>query len=181
MSATSSRVAVWKVNRVEVIANDRGNRSTPSYIAFTESGHLLGDDAKDQVKCRGEQRDLISKEISPMVLIKMRKTAETYLGTSVTNAVVTVPANFNDSQRQDTLDAGKIAGLNILRIIDEPAAAAISYCLENKTLDEKHILVYLGDGTFDVSLLGIEEGIVEVKATVGDTLLGGEDINDLLC
>ncbi|KAF9344950.1 70-kilodalton heat shock protein [Mortierella sp. AD094] len=223
LGTTYSRVAVWKDHRVEIIANDKGNRSTPSYVAFTESDRLLGDDAKDQVttnpgntifgakrligrrfnnvdaanwpfkvieketrpciqvECKGEKKNLTPEEISSIVLIKMRKTAEAYLGTSVTDAVVTVPANFNDSQRQATLDAGKIAGLNILRIVDEPTAAAIAYDLKNKTLSEKNIFIYrLGGGTFEVSLLSIEEGIIEVKATAGDTQLGGEDINDLL-
>ena len=116
-----------------------------------------------------------------MVLLKMRETAEAYLGTSITNAVVTVPAYFNDSQRQATKDAGLIAGLNVLRIINEPTAAAIAYGLDKKTVGEKNVLIFdLGGGTFDVSLLTIEEGIFEVKSTAGDTHLGGEDFDNRL-
>merc|ERR1719373_968653 len=114
-----------------------------------------------------------------MVLVKMKETAEAYLGTTVTNAVITVPAYFNDSQRQATKDAGVISGLNVLRIINEPTAAAIAYGLDKKVSGEKHVLIYdLGGGTFDVSLLTIEEGIFEVKATAGDTHLGGEDFDN---
>ncbi len=116
-----------------------------------------------------------------MILLKMKETAEAYLGTTVTNAVVTVPAYFNDSQRQATKDAGVISGLNVLRIINEPTAAAIAYGLDKKTVGEKNVLIFdLGGGTFDVSLLTIEEGIFEVKATAGDTHLGGEDFDNRL-
>ena len=116
-----------------------------------------------------------------MVLIKMREIAESYLGNSINNAVVTVPAYFNDSQRQATKDAGTIAGLNVLRIINEPTAAAIAYGLDKKVLGERNVLIFdLGGGTFDVSLLTIEEGIFEVKATAGDTHLGGEDFDNRL-
>ena len=116
-----------------------------------------------------------------MVLIKMREIAESYLGTPINNAVVTVPAYFNDSQRQATKDAGTIAGLNVLRIINEPTAAAIAYGLDKKVLGERNVLIFdLGGGTFDVSLLTIEEGIFEVKATAGDTHLGGEDFDNRL-
>ncbi len=116
-----------------------------------------------------------------MVLTKMKETAESYLGTTVKDAVVTVPAYFNDSQRQATKDAGKISGLNILRIINEPTAAAIAYGLDKKTTGERNVLIFdLGGGTFDVSLLTIEEGIFEVKATAGDTHLGGEDFDNRL-
>ena len=116
-----------------------------------------------------------------MVLVKMKETAEAYLGTTVTNAVVTVPAYFNDSQRQATKDAGVIAGLNVLRIINEPTAAAIAYGLDKKVSGERNVLIFdLGGGTFDVSLLTIEEGIFEVKATAGDTHLGGEDFDNRL-
>ena len=116
-----------------------------------------------------------------MVLLKMKETAESYLGTTVTNAVVTVPAYFNDSQRQATKDAGTISGLNVLRIINEPTAAAIAYGLDKKTEGERNVLIFdLGGGTFDVSLLTIEEGIFEVKATAGDTHLGGEDFDNRL-
>lgn len=116
-----------------------------------------------------------------MVLLKMKETAESYLGTTVTNAVVTVPAYFNDSQRQATKDAGTISGMNVLRIINEPTAAAIAYGLDKKTTGERNVLIFdLGGGTFDVSLLTIEEGIFEVKATAGDTHLGGEDFDNRL-
>ena len=116
-----------------------------------------------------------------MVLLKMKETAEAYLGTTVNNAVVTVPAYFNDSQRQATKDAGTISGMNVLRIINEPTAAAIAYGLDKKTQGERNVLIFdLGGGTFDVSLLTIEEGIFEVKATAGDTHLGGEDFDNRL-
>ncbi|KAK3810489.1 MAG: LOW QUALITY PROTEIN: hsp71-like protein, partial [Linnemannia elongata] len=207
-------------DRVEIIANDQGNRTTPSYVAFTDSERLIGDAAKNQVamnpintvfdakrligrrfddkdvqsdmkhwpfkvidkgtkpyiqvEYKGETKEFTPEEISSM----MRETAEAYLGTTVTNAVVTVPAYFNDSQRQATKDSGMIAGMNILRIINEPTAAAIAYGLDKKT---KNVLIFdLGGGTFDVSLLTIEDGIFEVKATAGDTHLGGEDFDNRL-
>jgi len=134
-----------------------------------------------QVEYKGETKTFTPEEISSMVLTKMRETAEAYLGGSTKNAVITVPAYFNDSQRQATKDAGLIAGLNVLRIINEPTAAAIAYGLDKKTTGEKNVLIFdLGGGTFDVSLLTIEEGIFEVKATAGDTHLGGEDFDNRL-
>lgn len=136
-----------------------------------------------QVSYKGEQKQFAAEEISSMVLTKMRETAEAYLGKTVKDAVVTVPAYFNDSQRQATKDAGAIAGLNVLRIINEPTAAAIAYGLDKKksSSGEKNVLIFdLGGGTFDVSLLTIEEGIFEVKATAGDTHLGGEDFDNRL-
>jgi heat shock protein 1/8 len=130
---------------------------------------------------RHELTSIEPEEISSMVLVKMRETAESYLGGTVNNAVVTVPAYFNDSQRQATKDAGLIAGLNVLRIINEPTAAAIAYGLDKKTEGERNVLIFdLGGGTFDVSLLTIEEGIFEVKSTAGDTHLGGEDFDNRL-
>ncbi|KAF4660112.1 70-kilodalton heat shock protein [Perkinsus olseni] len=226
LGTTYSCVGVWKNDTVEVIANDQGNRTTPSYVAFTDTERLIGDAAKNQVArnpentvfdakrligrkftdpvvqhdmkmwpfklldgsdgrpmievhFKGEVKKFHAEEISSMVLIKMRETAEAFLGTKVNDAVVTVPAYFNDSQRQATKDAGSIAGLNVLRIINEPTAAAIAYGLDKKGEGEKNVLIYdLGGGTFDVSLLTIEDGIFEVKATAGDTHLGGEDFDN---
>ncbi|KAI5479901.1 heat shock cognate 70 [Pseudohyphozyma bogoriensis] len=227
LGTTYSCVAVWKEDRVEIIPNDQGNRTTPSYVAFNDTERLIGDAAKNQVamnptntvfdakrligrkfadaevqadmkhwpfrvvdkgtkpmievEYKGEKKTFSPEEISSMVLLKMREVSEAYLGTPVTNAVVTVPAYFNDSQRQATKDAGTIAGLNVLRIINEPTAAAIAYGLDKKAAGEKNVLIFdLGGGTFDVSLLTIEEGIFEVKATAGDTHLGGEDFDNRL-
>merc|ERR1712100_839226 len=133
-----------------------------------------------QVEFKGETKSFMAEEVSSMVLTKMKEIAEAYLGKEVKNAVITVPAYFNDSQRQATKDAGQIAGLNVMRIINEPTAAAIAYGLDKKG-DEKTVLIFdLGGGTFDVSLLTIEEGIFEVKATAGDTHLGGEDFDNRL-
>ncbi|KAJ0580762.1 putative Heat shock protein 70 family [Helianthus annuus] len=228
LGTTYSCVGVWQHDRVEIIANDQGNRTTPSYVAFTDSERLIGDAAKNQVAMnptntvfdakrligrrfsdasvqsdiklwpfkvisgpaekpmisvnyKGEEKTFAAEEISSMVLIKMKEIAEAFLGTTVKNAVVTVPAYFNDSQRQATKDSGVISGLNVLRIINEPTAAAIAYGLDKKatSVGEKNVLIFdLGGGTFDVSLLTIEEGIFEVKATAGDTHLGGEDFDN---
>ncbi|KAB2088702.1 hypothetical protein ES319_A03G015700v1 [Gossypium barbadense] len=230
LGTTYSCVGVWQNDRVEIIANDQGNRTTPSYVAFTDTERLIGDAAKNQVAMnpsntvfdakrligrrfsdpsvqsdmkhwpfkviagpgdkpmivvtyKGEEKQFAAEEISSMVLIKMKEVAEAYLGQSVKNAVITVPAYFNDSQRQATKDAGAISGLNVLRIINEPTAAAIAYGLDKKASQsgEKNVLIFdLGGGTFDVSLLTIEEGIFEVKATAGDTHLGGEDFDNRL-
>lgn len=126
------------------------------------------------VKYKGETKKFHAEEISSMVLTKMREVAETFLGESCKNAVITVPAYFSDNQRQATKDAGSIAGLNVLRIINEPTAAAIAYGLDKKGAGERNVLIFdLGGGTFDVSLLTIDEGVFEVKATAGDTHLGG--------
>merc|ERR1719412_3348875 len=134
---------------------------------------------KLKVEYKGEDKTFFPEEVSSMILLKMKETAEAYLGVSITNAVITVPAYFNDSQRQATKDAGVISGLNVLRIINEPTAAAIAYGLDKKVTGEKHVLIYdLGGGTFDVSILTIEDGIFEVKATSGDTHLGGEDFDN---
>lgn len=229
LGTTYSCVAVWQDDHVEIIANDQGNRTTPSYVAFTETERLIGDAAKNQASMNPKntvydakrligrkiddpivQKDMKlwsfkvitdesnkpkiqvefknktefyhPEEISAAVLQKMKETAEDYLGHPVTKAVVTVPAYFNDSQRQATKDAGAIAGLDILRIINEPTAAAIAYGLD-KTKDavEKNVIIFdMGGGTHDVSLLTIDGGIFEVKATAGDTHLGGEDIDNRL-
>ena len=226
LGTTYSCVGWWKDNRCEIIANDQGNRTTPSYVAFTETERLIGDGAKNQssmnpentifdakrligrkfddpalqadiktfpfkvisdnnkpkiqANYKNELKDFQPEEISSMVLIKMKEIAESYIGEDVTDAVVTVPAYFNDSQRQATKDAGQIAGLNVLRIINEPTAAAIAYGLDKKE-EEKMVLIFdLGGGTFDVSLLSIDDGIFEVKATAGDTHLGGEDFDNIM-
>jgi L1 cell adhesion molecule like protein len=132
-----------------------------------------------QVEFKCEEKTFSPEEISSMVLVKMKETAEAFLGQDITNAVVTVPAYFNDSQRQATKDAGVISGLNILRIINEPTAAAIAYGLDKKGASEANVLIFdLGGGTFDVSILTIEDGIFEVKSTAGDTHLGGEDFDN---
>jgi len=228
LGTTYSCVGVWKNDGVEIIANDQGNRTTPSYVAFTDTERLIGDAAKNQaarnpentifdakrligrkfqdpavqsdmkhwpfkvdsgpadkpiihVTVNGEEKTFQAEEVSSMVLGKMKDTASSYLGSPVTDAVVTVPAYFNDSQRQATKDAGAIAGLNVLRIINEPTAAAIAYGLDKKGAGEMNVLIYdMGGGTFDVSLLTIEDGIFEVKATAGDTHLGGEDFDNRL-
>nr|WHV00578.1 Hsc70 [Daphnia magna] len=225
LGTTYSCVGVFQHGKVEIIANDQGNRTTPSYVAFTDTERLIGDAAKNQVAMnpintvfdakrligrrfddatvqsdmkhwpfkvisgggkpkiqvdyKGETKTFSPEEISSMVLVKMKETAEAYLGQKVTDAVITVPAYFNDSQRQATKDAGTISGLNVLRIINEPTAAAIAYGLDKKVTGERHVLIFdLGGGTFDVSMLTIEEGIFEVKSTAGDTHLGGEDFDN---
>merc|ERR1712013_761498 len=228
LGTTYSCVGVWQNDKVEIVANDQGVNTTPSYVAFTEEERLIGDAAKNQVarnptntvfdakrligrkitdptvqndiklwpfkvesgpaekplivvKYMGEEKKFQAEEISSMVLVKMKEVAETYLGKSVKNAVVTVPAYFNDSQRQATKDAGTIAGLNVQRIINEPTAAAIAYGLDKQGQGERNVLIFdLGGGTFDVSLLTIEDGIFEVKATNGHTHLGGEDFDNVL-
>jgi L1 cell adhesion molecule like protein len=219
LGTTFSAVGVWKNGQVEIIANDQGNRTTPSYVAFTDSERLIGESAKyqaaanpkntvfdakrligrkldDSVKSdmahwpfvvkpnadnkpqievdfKGERVTYQPEEISAMVLTKMKQTAETYLGCDVTDAVITVPAYFNDSQRQATKDAGVIAGLNVLRIINEPTAAALAYGLDKKKSGEQNVVIFdCGGGTHDVSLISIDDGVFEVKATSGDVHLG---------
>jgi molecular chaperone DnaK len=220
LGTTNSCVAIMEGGDPVVIANQEGNRTTPSIVAITESGErLVGQVAKRQAITNSENtvyavKRLIGRkynskevqndikiipykiteasnsdaqvtvrgknyspaEISAMVLTKMKQTAEDYLGEKVTDAVITVPAYFNDSQRQATKDAGKIAGLNVLRIINEPTAAALAYGLDKKK-DEKIAVFDLGGGTFDISILELGEGVFEVKSTNGDTHLGGEDFD----
>lgn len=225
LGTTYSCVGVLQHGKVEIIANNQGNRTTPSYVAFNDTERLVGEAAKNQaamnakntifdakrligrnfadktvqqdmktwpfkvtddhgrpiieVQFMGETKRFKPEEISSMVLMKMKQTAEDFLGQPVKNAVITVPAYFNDAQRMSTKDAGTIAGLNVLRIINEPTAAAIAYGLEKKRgSGETNVLIFdLGGGTFDVSLLTIEDGVFEVKATNGDTHLGGEDFD----
>ncbi|XP_047955709.1 heat shock 70 kDa protein 18-like [Salvia hispanica] len=226
LGTTYSCVAAWQHDRIEIIPNDQGNRTTPSQVAFTAAERLIGDAAKNQVAenpintvfdakrligrkysdstvqkdmifwpfkvvpgaddkpmivvtYKGEEKLFSAEEISSMVLTKMKDIAEVYLGSSVTDVVVTVPAYFNDSQRQATKDAGTIAGLNVMRIINEPTAAAIAYGLDKGGDVAKNVLIFdLGGGTFDVSVATIEAGVIEVKATAGDTHLGGQDMDN---
>merc|ERR1712178_390130 len=224
LGTTYSCVGVYKNGRVEILQNDQGNRITPSVVAFTKEGRLIGDAAKNQaalnptntvydakrligrtffedtvqsdakhwpfeitnkdgkphisVEYDGSVKTFAPEEISSMVLTKMRKIAEGYLGSSVNNAVITCPAYFNDQQRASTEDAGSIAALKVLRVINEPTAAALAYGLDKKEQDEQNILVFdLGGGTFDVTVLTIERGVFEVASTNGDTHLGGEDFD----
>merc|ERR1711874_450858 len=228
LGTTYSCVGVFQHGKVEIIANDQGNRTTPSYVAFNDTERLIGDAAKNQVamnptntvfdakrligrnfddttvqrdlkhwpfkvvkdenkkpklevefKC--ESKTFTPEEISALILTKMKETAEAHLGQPVRDAVVTVPAYFNDSQRQATKDAGVISGLNVLGIINEPTAAAIAYGLDKKKCEgkETNVLIFdLGGGSFDISILTIEDGIFEVKSTAGDTHLGGEDFDN---
>ncbi|TDD43487.1 molecular chaperone DnaK [Saccharopolyspora elongata] len=195
LGTTNSVVAVLEGGEPTVVANSEGSRTTPSVVAFAKNGELLvGQPAKNQAvtnvdrtirsvkrhmgtdwSVRIDDKAYTPQEISARVLMKLKRDAESYLGEDVLDAVVTVPAYFDDSQRQTTKEAGQIAGLNVLRIINEPTAAALAYGLE-KGEKEQTILVFdLGGGTFDVSLLEVGEGLVEVKATSGDTHLGGDD------
>ena len=220
LGTTYSCVGVYRNGSVEIIANDQGNRTTPSWVAFTSDGQkLVGDAAKNQaasntsntifdakrfigrkfndpvvqeeiktipfkvvegrnggcafnVEYKGETKTFSPEEVSAMILVKMKEIAETYTGEPVTDAVITVPAYFNDAQRQSTKDAGLIAGLNVLRIINEPTAAAIAYGLDKQN-KEKNVLIFdCGGGTHDVSLLNLDEGVFEVRATGGDGHLG---------
>ncbi|CAG9807767.1 unnamed protein product [Chironomus riparius] len=228
LGTTYSCVGVFQHGKVDIIANEMGNRTTPSYVAFNDSERLIGDAAKNQVavnakntvfdakrligrrfddekiqadmkhwpfkvyndcgkpkieiEFKGEVKRFAPEEVSSMVLTKMREIAETYLGKKINDACITVPAYFNDSQRQATKDAGAIAGLNVLRIINEPTAAALAYGLDKNLKGERNVLIFdLGGGTFDVSILTIDEGsLFEVKSTAGDTHLGGEDFDNRL-
>lgn len=228
LGTTYSCVGVFQNGKVEILANDQGNRTTPSYVAFNETERLIGDPAKNQcalnpsntvfdakrligrrfddpvvqddlkhwpftvinrdgkpmikVQHKGEDKEFSPEEIGAMVLAHMKSIAESYLGHEVRDAVITVPAYFNDSQRQATKDAGAIAGLNILRIINEPTAATLAYGLEKRSAsDSHHVLVFdLGGGTFDVSILELDDGVFEVKSTRGNSHLGGEDFDNRL-
>ena len=228
LGTTYSCVGIWQNDRVEIISNDQGNRTTPSYVAFVDNERLIGDSAKNQasmnptntlydakrligrkfkddviqsdmktwpfkiieknekplfeVSHMDETKSFHPEEISSMILVKMKEIAESFLGEEVKDAVITVPAYFNDSQRQATKDAGNIAGLNVIRIINEPTAAAIAYGLNSSSIkEERNILIFdAGGGTMDVSLLNIDDGIFEVLATAGDCHLGGEDIDNRL-
>ena len=230
LGTTYSCVGIFQNGKVELIANEQGNRTMPSYVAFNDTERLIGEPAKNQVAMnptntvfdakrligrdfsdpnvqsdmkhftytvkgehgstgkpkivvthKGEEKMFDPEQISAMVLGKMKSIAESYLGCDVTDAVITVPAYFNDSQRQATKDAGVIAGLNVLRIINEPTAAALAYGLEKNSKQERNVLIFdCGGGTFDVSVLTIDDGIFEVKATAGDTHLGGEDFDNRL-
>ncbi|KAL3516047.1 hypothetical protein ACH5RR_022949 [Cinchona calisaya] len=224
LGTTYSCVGVYKNGNVEIIANDQGNRITPSWVAFTDTERLIGEAAKNQAALNAErtvfdvkrligrkfddpevQRDMkmlpykivkkdgkpyiqvkikdgevklfSPEEISAMILQKMKQTAESYLGKEIKSAVITVPAYFNDAQRQATKDAGTIAGLNVARIINEPTAAAIAYGLDKKSKEMSILVFDLGGGTFDVSILSLDNGVFEVLATNGDTHLGGEDFD----
>lgn len=227
LGTTFSCVGVWQNGKVEIISNDQGNRTTPSFVAFTETDHLVGDAAKNQVAGNPlntifDVKRLIGRDfndsavqsslphfpynvkningksqvevvyqnvtrlyspeqISSMILQKMRQTASSYLGCEVTDAVITVPAYFNDAQRQATKDAGHIAGLNVLRIINEPTAAALAYGLDKISDKETNVLIFdFGGGTHDVTLLSLEDGLFQVRATSGNAYLGGEDIDNRL-
>ncbi|CAI9092417.1 OLC1v1027647C3 [Oldenlandia corymbosa var. corymbosa] len=188
LGTTYSCVGYWRHDRVEIIVNDQGNRTTPSYVAFTDTERLIGDAAFNQVAFNptntifGEEKHFAAEEISAMVLTKMKQIAEAYIGSEVKDAVVTIPAYFDHSQRQATIDAGEIAGINILSTINEPTAATIAYGLENSssiTGKKRTVLIFdLGGGTFDVSILTVKSGSIEVEATAGDTHLGGEDFDN---
>ena len=198
LGTTNSCVSVMEGGEAVVIPNAEGNRTTPSVVAFSKNGErLVGQIAKRQAvtnpdntvisikrdmgtnrKVKIEGDDFTPQEISAMILQKLKTDAENYLGQKVTEAVITVPAYFSDSQRQATKDAGKIAGLNVLRIINEPTAAALAYGMDKEDTDQKIMVYDLGGGTFDVSILDIGDGVFEVLATSGNNKLGGDDFDD---
>ncbi|WP_295644040.1 molecular chaperone DnaK [uncultured Corynebacterium sp.] len=195
LGTTNSVVSVLEGGEATVIANSEGSRTTPSVVAFAKNGEVLvGQSAKNQAvanvdrtirsvkrhigedwKTTIDDKDYTAQEISARTLMKLKRDAESYLGEDVTDAVITVPAYFNDAQRQATKDAGQIAGLNVLRIVNEPTAAALAYGLEKGDKEQTILVFDLGGGTFDVSLLEIGDGVVEVRATSGDNELGGDD------
>ena len=225
LGTTYSCVGVWKNSKIEIISNDQGNRTTPSYVSFGPNEHLIGDAAKNQISVNptntifdakrfigrdyddsniqsnlrhypfrvqniggkpifqveheGQTKQFSPEQISAMVLSKMKQIASTYLGEDVTDAVITVPAYFNDSQRQSTKDAGRIAGLNVIRIINEPTAASLAYGLDKTSEKESNVLIFdFGGGTHDVTLLTLEDGLFQVRATSGNSFLGGEDLDN---
>ncbi|CAL9158531.1 heat shock cognate 70 kDa protein-like [Musa acuminata AAA Group] len=226
LGTTSSCVAVWQHGRVEIIADDQGNRTTPSSVAFTGTQRFIGNEAQNQVvmnptntvfdvkrligrrfsdpsvqndmrswpfkvidgqgdrplivvQYKGEEQQFTAEEITSMILVKMREIAESYLGCATDDVVITVPAYFSDHQREATKNAGAIAGLNIVGLVNEPTAAAIAYGLHKRSNSETNVLIFdLGGGTFDVSVLTISQGVFEVKATAGDAHLGGEDFDN---
>ena len=227
LGTTYSCVGVFQNGRVEIIANDQGNRITPSYVAFTETERLIGEGAKAQastnpshtiydikrligrkfedkivqedvrtwpfkvidadgspnvqVLYKNQEKTFSPEQISSMILTKMKEIADSHLGVGIVDAVITVPAYFTDGQRQATKDAGEIAGLNVLKIINEPTAAAIAYGIDKKVREHKNVLVFdLGGGTFDVAIMAISQGKFEVKAVGGDTHLGGSDFDSKL-
>tara|TARA_Y100000780_G_scaffold232505_1_gene264918 strand:- start:722 stop:2626 length:1905 start_codon:yes stop_codon:yes gene_type:complete len=227
LGTTYSCVGVWKDGRVEILTNEQGDRTTPSYVSFKDNERIIGIGAKNSasqntantiydakrfiglqyddpvvqtemknmpfkiinknnkpafnVEYMGETKTFFPEEISAMILSEMKRISEQYLGHDVKDAVITVPAYFNDAQRQATKDAGAIAGLNVLRIINEPTAASIAYGIDKQTEREKNIIIFdCGGGTHDISILTLDDGVFEVKSTAGDTHLGGEDIDNML-
>jgi len=198
LGTTNSCVAVMENGEAKVIANPEGNRTTPSVVAFKNGEKIVGDAAKRQVvtnkdsvisikrkmgtneKVKLEDKEYSPQEISAMVLQYMKSYAESYLGEPVTKAVITVPAYFNDAQRQATKDAGKIAGLEVERIINEPTAAALAFGIDKTDIEQKVLVYDLGGGTFDVSILDLADGTFEVLSTAGDNKLGGDDFDDII-
>ena len=198
LGTTNSCVAVYEGGEPTVITNPEGSRTTPSVVAFSKDGErMIGQIAKRQAITNPERTVMSIKrhmgtdykveidgkkytpqEISAMILQKLKADAESYLGTTITQAVITVPAYFSDSQRQATKDAGKIAGLEVLRIINEPTAAALAYGIDKDGVNQKVMIFDLGGGTFDVSILEISDGVFEVLATNGNTRLGGDDFDN---
>ena len=198
LGTTNSAVAVMDGGEAVVITNPEGNRTTPSVVSFKNGERIVGDAAKRQVvtnpnsalsvkrlmgsneKVTLEGKDYTPQEISAMILGHIKAYAEDYLGEKVSRAVITVPAYFNDAQRQATTDAGRIAGLEVERIINEPTAAALAFGIDKTDTEQKVLVFDLGGGTFDVSILELAEGTFEVLATAGDNALGGDDFDDIV-